>query len=66
MPEENIHPIKRHGRAIAVGLAAAILLMGVSAFALAPRGQSANSAEPARMIAAANPVARSTPPRRAT
>jgi len=63
MPEENIHPLKRHGRAIALGSAAAILLMGVSAFALAPRVQTANSAEPLRTLAAANPEARSTPPR---
>ncbi len=63
MPEDNIHPIKRHSRAIALGSAAAIVLMGVSAFALAPRVQTANSTQPVREIAAAQPEFRSTPPR---
>jgi len=53
MPEEHRNPIKRHSRAIAFGSAAAIVLIGVSAFALAPGVRPASSSEPTREMAAA-------------
>ncbi|HTP78016.1 MAG TPA: DegQ family serine endoprotease [Rhizomicrobium sp.] len=63
MPEDNMHPVKRNSRAIALGSVAAILVMGVSAFALAPAVQTTDSSQPAREMAAAQPMPRSTPPR---
>jgi len=61
MPEEHRNPIKRHSRAIAFGSAAAIVLIGVSAFALAPGVRPASSSEPTREMAAAQPETRGTP-----
>ena len=63
MPEENPQPAKPHSRAIVLGSVAAIVLMGISAFALAPGVQTTNSTEPAREMAAAQPMPRTTPPR---
>ena len=63
MPENNPHPAERHSRAIVLGTAAAIVVMGISAFALAPAVQTTDSTEPAREMAAAQPLPRSTPPR---
>lgn len=63
MPEDSLNPVKRHSRAVALGSVAAIVLMGVSAFALAPAVQTTNSSEPAREMAVTQPVQRSTPPR---
>jgi serine protease Do len=61
--------VKRHSRTIAMGSAAAIVLVGLSAFALVPGVRSASSpmetadAAPRLMMAAADPVARNSPPR---
>ena len=63
MPEDKLHPVKRRSRAIMARSAAAILLMGVSAFALAPAVQTTDSSQPTREMAAAQPVQRETPPR---
>ncbi|MGZ5997793.1 MAG: DegQ family serine endoprotease [Rhizomicrobium sp.] len=63
MPEVNPHPVKSHSRAIALGSVAAIVLMGVSAFALAPAVQTTDSSQPQREMAVTQPALRSTPPR---
>ncbi len=64
MSEQNTHPLKRHSRTIAMGTAAAIVLIGLSAFAFVPGVRPATSSEPAhRVMADADPVERSTPPR---
>src|SRR5882724_2904321 len=63
MPDNNRHPAARHSRAIILGSAAAIVLMGISAFALAPAVQTTDSTEPTRDMAATQVPVRSTPPR---
>ena len=63
MSEESPHLLKRHSRAIALGSAAAIVLMGVSAFALVPGGQKESAPEPVRELAATQPESRVAPPR---
>jgi serine protease Do len=63
MSEQSPHPVKTHSRAVVLGSVAAIVLMGISAFALAPAVQNGDSAQPQREMAAAEPVVRSTPPR---
>jgi serine protease Do len=63
MSEQSPHPVKTHSRAVILGSVAAIVLMGISAFALAPAVQTSDSTPPTREMAAAQPIARSTPPR---
>ena len=63
MSEGNPHPVKGHSRAVLLGSAAAIILMGISAFALAPAVQTTDSSEPTREMAATQAPVRSTPPR---
>src|SRR5579862_6007031 len=67
MPEQNPNPIKRHSRAVAMGTAAAVVLIGLSAFALVPgvRPVDVNNSEPTQRAAApANlQMAAATPPR---
>jgi serine protease Do len=60
------NPIKRHSRTIAMGSAAAIVLIGLSAFAFVPGVRNADTAEQPQAheeLAAADPAVRSTPPR---
>ncbi|MEI9989885.1 MAG: DegQ family serine endoprotease [Rhizomicrobium sp.] len=61
MNDPKPHPIKRHRHAIAMGTAAAVVLIGLSAFALVPGVRPVNDTAP-RQFAAAEPV-RSAPPR---
>jgi len=67
MSDENTNPIKRRGRALALGTAAAAVLIGLSAFAFVPgvRPVAMTSSEPApRTMAAADVrLASATPPR---
>jgi len=67
MPEQNPNPIKRHSRTIAMGTAAAVVLVGLSAFALVPgvRPPEVSTSEPTQHAAApANlQMAAATPPR---
>ncbi len=70
MSEQKPNPIKRHRRAIAMGSAAAVVLIGLSAFAFVPGVRQASPAQPVsmvepapRLMAAADPAPRSTPPR---
>ena len=63
MSEGNPHPVKGHSRAVLLGSVAAIILMGISAFALAPAVQTTDSSEPTREMAATQAPVRSTPPR---
>src|SRR6266481_9060627 len=62
--EQKPHPIRRHSRTIAMGSAAAVVLVGLSAFAFVPAVHNAGIAEPqVRLMAAADPAIRGTPPR---
>ncbi len=62
MTEPN--PFKRHSRAIAMGTAAAIVLVGLSAFAFVPGVRPVSTADTApRIMAAADPAPHSTAPR---
>ncbi len=61
MNDPKPNPIKRHRHAIAMGSAAAIVLIGLSAFALVPGVHPVSDTAP-RQLAAADPV-RSAPPR---
>ncbi|MEJ0042661.1 MAG: Do family serine endopeptidase [Rhizomicrobium sp.] len=65
MSEQKPNPIKRHSRMIAMGSAAAFVLVGLSAFAFVPGVRPAATVEPApRVIAAADVrMAAATPPR---
>src|SRR5689334_11849863 len=66
MPEQNPNPIKRHSRAIAMGTAAAVVLVGLSAFALVPgvRPVEVNNSEPTQHAVTGDlRVAAATPPR---
>jgi len=67
MSDEKINPIKRHGRALALGTAAAAVLVGLSAFAFVPgvRPVSMTTSEPAPRATAAADIrlASATPPR---
>jgi serine protease Do len=63
MSELNPHPAKTHSRAVILGSAAAIVLMGISAFALAPAVQTSDATQSQREMAATQPIVRSTPPR---
>jgi len=59
----NPHPFLRHRRTLAMGTAAAVVLVGLSAFAFVPGVRTASAPDPApRLVAAAEPV-RSNPPR---
>jgi serine protease Do len=60
--DSKMHPIRRHSRIIALGGAAAVVLVGMSAFALMPGVRPAADVQAPRQIAAVDP-ARSTPPR---
>src|SRR6201747_1185746 len=57
MSEQNIHPIKRHRRTLAMGTAAAVVLLGLSAFAFVPGVRPVSTVEPAPQIVAAPPDA---------
>ena len=61
MNDQKPNPIKRHRHTIAMGSAAAIVLVGLSAFALVPGVRPVNDTTP-RQLAAAEPV-RTNPPR---
>jgi serine protease Do len=66
MPEQNPSPIKRHSRSIALGSAATIVLIGLSAFAFVPGVRPVSSTEPAAPRALASTEVRTasaTPPR---
>jgi serine protease Do len=64
MSDQNTNLLKRHRRTLAMGTAAAVVLLGLSAFAFVPGVRPVSNSEPApRIMAAADPVARSTPPR---
>src|ERR1700749_3611277 len=62
MSEQKTNPIKRHSRTVALGSAAAIVLVGLSAFAFVPgvRPVSDTTSAP-RLVAAAEPTVRTTP-----
>ena len=61
MNDQKPDPIKRHRHTIAMGSAAAIVLVGLSAFALVPGVRPVNDTMP-RQLASADPV-RNGPPR---
>jgi serine protease Do len=64
MTDPKPNPLKRHSRAIAMGTAAAIVLVGLSAFAFVPGVRPVSTADTApRIMAAADPAPRSTAPR---
>jgi serine protease Do len=65
MPEQKPNPIKRHTRSIALGSAAAIVLIGLSAFAFVPGVRPVSTTEPTpRVLASADVrLASTTPPR---
>ena len=64
MSEQNPNPILRRTRALAFGTAAAVVLVGLSAFAFVPGVRPVSDTAPAsRIVAAAEPAARSTTPR---
>jgi serine protease Do len=67
MSEQNPNPIKRHSRAVAMGTAAAVILIGLSAFAFVPgvRPVEISNSEPTQhaVPAADLRMAAATPPR---
>ncbi|MEI9887070.1 MAG: Do family serine endopeptidase [Rhizomicrobium sp.] len=64
MSEQKPHWILRRSRAAALGSAAALVLVGLSAFAFVPGVHPVSDVQPApRVVAAAEPVARATTPR---
>ena len=64
MSEQNPNPILRRTRALAFGTAAAVVLVGLSAFAFVPGVRPVSDTAPVpRIVAAAEPAARSTTPR---
>ncbi|HXC56140.1 MAG TPA: DegQ family serine endoprotease [Rhizomicrobium sp.] len=64
MSEQKPNPVRRHSRTIAMGTAAVVVLVGLSAFALVPGVRPAAPVDNTpRLMAAADPVLRSGPPR---
>ncbi|HEY4941684.1 MAG TPA: Do family serine endopeptidase [Rhizomicrobium sp.] len=62
MSEQQPNPIRRHRHVLAMGTAAVVVLVGLSAFAFVPGVRPAADPAP-RVLAAADPVVRSTAPR---
>ncbi|HEY0107719.1 MAG TPA: DegQ family serine endoprotease [Rhizomicrobium sp.] len=63
MSDEKANLFKHHSRTIALGTAAALVLLGMSAFALVPGVRSADSGAASRLVAVAQPGLKATPPR---